>query len=112
MGICAALSAIGYGIAIGKMATSHQQASIFASISTVIMAAIGGIWIPVFAMPKPMQLLSAASPLNWGLEGFYDLLIRDGGWLEILPECLISVAFAVICVYIALLYHQKKRVDL
>ncbi|GHT09333.1 ABC transporter [Bacteroidia bacterium] len=112
MGICSALSAIGYGIAIGKIATSHQQASIFASISTVIMAAIGGIWIPVFAMPRPMQLLSAASPLNWGLEGFYDLLIRDGGFLDILPECIAAVAFAAACVYIAILYHQKKRVDL
>jgi ABC-2 type transport system permease protein len=55
MGICSALSAIGYGMAIGKIATTHQQASIFASVSTVIMAAIGGIWIPVFAMPKPMS---------------------------------------------------------
>jgi ABC-2 type transport system permease protein len=112
MGICSALSAIGYGIAIGQIATSHQQASIFASISTVIMAAIGGIWIPVFAMPKPMQLLSAASPLNWGLEGFYDLLIRDGGLQDILPECIAALVFAVVCVYIAIFYHQKKRVDL
>jgi ABC-2 type transport system permease protein len=112
MGICSALSAIGYGIAIGKIATSHQQASIFASISTVIMAAIGGIWIPVFAMPRPMQLLSAVSPLNWGLEGFYDVLIRDGGFQDIFPECMASVVFAAICVYIAILYHRKKRVDL
>jgi ABC-2 type transport system permease protein len=112
MGVCSALSAIGYGMAIGKLASSHQQASIFASISTVIMAAIGGIWIPVFAMPKPMQLLSAVSPLNWGLEGFYDLLIRDGSLWDILPECIVSVVFAGVCTFIVLLYHRRKRVDL
>jgi ABC-2 type transport system permease protein len=109
MGICSALSAIGYGMAIGKVATSHQQAAIFASVSTVIMAAIGGIWIPVFAMPEPMQLLSAVSPLNWGLEGFYDLFIRDGGLRAILPECMASLVFSAICVAIAILYRPSKE---
>jgi ABC-2 type transport system permease protein len=112
MGVCSALAAIGYGIAIGKIATSHQQASIFASVSTVIMAAIGGIWIPVFAMPVPMQILSAISPLNWGIEGFYDILIRDGSFRNILPECIVSLTFAALCTSVAILYHKKKRGDL
>jgi ABC-2 type transport system permease protein len=109
LGICAALSAIGYGIAIGKIATSYQQAAIFASISTVILAAIGGIWIPIFAMPPFMQWLSKISPLNWGLEGFYDLLIRHGGLTSILPESGIALAFAVGCTLLAILYHRKKQ---
>ncbi|MDR3269665.1 MAG: ABC transporter permease [Tannerella sp.] len=109
MAVCSALAAIGYGIAIGKIATSHQQASIFAAVSIVIMAAVGGIWIPVFVMPRPMQLLSAFSPLNWGLEGFYDLFIRDGNTLSILPECIASVVFAVGCVSVAIIYHQNRR---
>jgi ABC-2 type transport system permease protein len=100
MGACSAMAAIGYGIVIGKIATTHQQAAIFASVSVVILAAIGGIWIPVFVMPRPMQLLSAISPLNWGLEGFYDLFFRDGNFWSILPECTLSLVFFTICMFV------------
>jgi ABC-2 type transport system permease protein len=111
-GICFALAPIGYGIAIGKIATSHQQAAIFASVSVVIMAAVGGIWIPVFVMPRTMQILSAVSPLNWGLEGFYDILIRDADAVSILWKCLFSIAFSMLCIALAIIYNKKKRIDL
>jgi ABC-2 type transport system permease protein len=111
-GMCFALAPVGYGIAIGKMATSHQQAAIFASVSVVIMAAIGGIWIPVFVMPHTMQVLSAVSPLNWGLEGFYDILIRDAGASTIFLRCLSSIVFFILCIAAAIIYNKKKRIDL
>lgn len=110
--VSAALAAIGYGILIGKVATTHQQASIFASISVVIMAAIGGVWIPVFVMPKSMQIFSHISPLNWGLEGFYDVFVRNGNWISVLPECAVSLAFFVLCLGTAVLYNKRKRIDL
>ncbi|MDR2621457.1 MAG: ABC transporter permease [Dysgonamonadaceae bacterium] len=107
MGACSAMAAIGYGVAIGKIATTHQQAAIFASVSVVILAAIGGIWIPVFVMPQPMQLLSAVSPLNWGLEGFYDLFFRNGNLGSILPECVFSLAFFAICIFVVFIKNKQ-----
>ena len=107
-GVCSALAAIAYGIAIGKIASSHQQAAVFSSVSTVIMAAIGGIWIPVFVMPRPMQLLSALSPLNWGLEGFYDIFIRGGSLSAVLPECMSLLLFAILCAGIAIKYRRVR----
>lgn len=97
MGASAAAAATGYGIGIGRIASTHQQAAIFAAISTVIMAAVGGIWIPVFIMPPPMRYVSALSPLNWGLEGFYDLFLRGGSAIDILPECALSIGFGILC---------------
>ncbi|MDR2764482.1 MAG: ABC transporter permease [Tannerella sp.] len=110
MAVCSALAAIGYGLVIGKIATTHQQAAIFAAVSIVIMAALGGIWIPAFIMPRPMQLLSALSPLNWGLEGFYDLFIRGGSLSAILPECTALLLFAALCTGAAML-HDKLRIE-
>jgi ABC-2 type transport system permease protein len=107
-----ALAAIGYGVLIGKVAVTHQQAAIFASISVVIMAAIGGIWIPVFAMPHVMQLLSRISPLNWGLEGFYDIFVREENRLSIIPECAASLLFFGLCIGAAIWYNKRKRIDL
>ena len=87
MAVAAALAAIGYGIVVGTIAKTHQQAAIFASISVVILAAIGGIWVPVFIMPPFFREISVASPLNWGLNGFYDILVRNAGFMAGNPLC-------------------------
>ena len=111
MSVSASLAAIGYGIAIGKIATSNQQAAVFGSISVVILAAIGGVWIPTFVMPHIMQLVSKLSPLNWGLSGFYDIFVRDNSWTAVLPESITLLAFFILCTTIAILYDKRKRVD-
>jgi ABC-2 type transport system permease protein len=109
MCICSSLAAIGFGVFIGKITTDHQQAVVLSALSVVIFAAIGGIWVPVFAMPEIMKIISQISPLNWGLNGFYDILIRDGTFMDILPECLYSLGFAVVCIAVSLIYHRKKK---
>jgi ABC-2 type transport system permease protein len=111
MSFSASLAAIGYGIVIGKIAASNQQAAIFGSISVVILAAIGGVWIPTFVMPQAMQIVSRISPLNWGLSGFYDIFVRDGNWLSVLPESLALFLFFVICTAIAIIYDKKKHIN-
>ena len=109
MCVSSSFAAIGYGLFIGKITADYQQAVVLSSISVVIFAAIGGIWVPVFAMSQIMKTISQISPLNWGLNGFYDILIRNGAFIDILPECAYSLAFAVICMVAALLYHRNKK---
>jgi ABC-2 type transport system permease protein len=109
MGLASALAAVGYGIAIGTIAQSHQQASVFASISIMILAAIGGIWVPVFAMPPIMRHLSVLSPLNWGLNGFYDIFIRNAGFMTILPNCIWLLLFFGFCLALSVYFNRIKR---
>jgi ABC-2 type transport system permease protein len=109
MSFSASLAAIGYGIVIGKIAASNQQASIFGSISVVILAAIGGVWIPTFVMPQTMQIISKFSPLNWGISGFYDIFVRDGNWISVLPKSAALLLFFILCTSIAVFYDKRKR---
>jgi ABC-2 type transport system permease protein len=109
MCICSSLAAIGFGIFIGKITTDHQQAAVLAALSVVIFAAVGGIWVPVFTMPGVMKIISQISPLNWGLNGFYTILIRDGTFIDIVPECVYSLCFAIVCTGIALVYNKKRK---
>ena len=111
MSLSASLAAIGYGIVIGKIAVSSQQAAIFGSVSVVILAALGGIWLPTYLMPQVMQTVSKLSPLNWGLSGFYDIFVRDGNWISVLPESAALFLFFILCISIAIIYDKKKRVD-
>jgi ABC-2 type transport system permease protein len=109
MAITVAMAAIGYGIAIGTIARTHQQASIFASISVVILAAVGGIWVPIFMMPPLFRHVSHISPLNWGLNGFYDILIRGANIHDIIPDILYSLIFAAGCLLLSWYYHKLRR---
>jgi len=95
MSVSSSLAAIGYGLAIGSVARTNQQASIFGAVSVVILAAIGGVWIPTFLMPHFMQVISYISPLNWGINGFNDIFVRDDGFIDILPYFSASILFFI-----------------
>ena len=101
MAVSSSLAAIGYGLAIGSIARTNQQASIFGAVSVVILAAIGGVWIPTFIMPHFMQIISSISPLNWGLNGFNDIFVRDAGFCDTLPYISASVVFFMITLFIS-----------
>ncbi len=70
------LAACGLGILLGIACNTYEQASTLAATAVVAAAAIGGVMVPVYAMPQMMQRFSIISPLNWGLTAFQDLLMR------------------------------------
>lgn len=86
--------AVSYAICIGVFARTEEQATGFGAISIVILAAIGGLMVPSFAMPGSFRLVSNISPLHWGLEAYYGLFLEGGGfgtiWPNILPLALIT----------------------
>ncbi|MFT3793718.1 ABC transporter permease [Flavobacterium sp.] len=102
-------AAIGYGILVGTIAKTQEQSAPFGSTSVIILAAIGGVWVPVFAMPKMMQVIAQCSPMNWGLNAFYDVILRNVGLVDILPEISLLFLFFIVTTIIALFYDKKKR---
>lgn len=103
------LGAIGLGILLGTIFSSHEQAAPFGAVLVVLLAAIGGVWVPVFAMPDTMQLIAKISPMNWGLEAFYDCFLRKGSLIDILPEIGLLIGFFISTIVIAILYYEKKK---
>lgn len=101
--------AIGFGILLGTVASTQEQSAPFGATSVIILAAIGGVWVPVFVMPKIMQIIAKSSPMNWGLEAFYDVLLRNVTLLEIIPKISLLFLFFIITTSIALFYDKKKR---
>ncbi|QCX39613.1 ABC transporter permease [Aureibaculum algae] len=103
------LAAIGFGILLGTLSTTPEQSAPLGATMVVILAAIGGVWVPVFLMPNFMQIISNISPMNWGLNAFYDVLLRNGGILEILPDIGLLLLFFIITVGISVWYDKRKR---
>lgn len=103
------LAAIGFGLLLGTLASTPEQSAPFGATAVVILAALGGVWVPVFIMPEFMQLLSNISPMNWGLNAFYDVFLRGGGILDILPEIGLLFAFFVLTIGLAMFFDSKRN---
>jgi ABC-2 type transport system permease protein len=109
MVVASALAATGYGVLVGSLSSTREQAASFGSISVMILAAVGGIWVPVFAMPPVMRTLSAFSPLNWGLNGFYDIFLRNGNLSTIFPGAVKLLLFFAFSMTIAYYFNEYKN---
>jgi ABC-2 type transport system permease protein len=102
-------AAIGFGILIGTIAKTQEQSAPFGATATIVLAAIGGVWVPVFAMPKMMQIIAKCSPMNWGLNAFYDVLLRKATLIDIFPEISLLFVFFTLTTTVAIFYDKKKR---
>ena len=104
------LAATGYSVLIGTIANNQHQAAIFGSLSVVILAAIGGIWVPIYIMNSFMLTLSNISPLNWSISGFYDIFLRNQNVLSLYPEIIKLTLFFVVSLIISAIYEKRKIV--
>jgi len=106
--VSAGLAASGYGILLGTVARTYEQASMFGAVSVVICAALGGIMVPVYVMPKVMQSISILSPLSWGLRAFQEVFVRGGTVRSVLPDTLLMLLFFVTTTLIAWFYMSQR----
>lgn len=107
--LSSSLAACGFGILVGVIARSYDQASVLGALAVVIMAAVGGIMVPVYVMPQLMQDISVISPLNWGLNGFLDIFVRGGNFLSVVPYIAKLLLFFLSCMVFALFFFTRRR---
>lgn len=102
-------AATGFGVMVGTLASSEQQGAVLGSLSILLLSALGGIWVPTYIMPEVMRNISALSPLNWSLEGFYKLFFRGSGVNGILPEALKLLLFFMFTMGVSSMINKIKR---
>lgn len=95
--ILSAFAAISFAMLVGTYAKTQEQANGFGAITIIILAAIGGIWVPSFVMPSYLQTIGKISPLHWCLEGYYTLFLKGGDWYLLLPTLLFLIFFILAC---------------
>jgi len=99
--------AVSYGILIGVYAKSMEQAIGFGAVSVVILAAIGGIVVPSFAMPESLRLLMMSSPLHWCMEAYNTLFLESGYALNVL-SALVPILVVIVVLQMAAMAGLKK----
>lgn len=106
--IFSSFAAIGLGILIGTVMKTQEQSAPFGAIFTIIISAIGGIWVPVYLMPEIMQKVAVFSPMNWGISAFYDIILRNGSLMDISIE-LISLFLFFVATFLLSLWINKRN---
>ncbi len=95
--------AVSYSICIGVFAQTQEQANGFGAVSIVLLAAIGGLLVPSFAMPASFKYLMKMSPLHWCLEAYYGLFLEGGTFsdtvMNIIPLVVITVLIQLLTLY-------------
>ncbi len=103
------LCAVSFAICIGVFAQTQEQANGIGAVSIVLLAAIGGLLVPSFAMPESFQQIIKLSPLHWCLEAYYGLFLEGGTLKDIFVKILPLLGITVIIQLIALFGLKRKN---
>lgn len=92
--LATAAAATGLGLVVASWARTENQISGLSTLLALVLAAVGGMMVPVFVMPSWMQHLARLSPHFWALQGYQDIIVRGLGTQDVLPEVGVLLAFA------------------
>lgn len=104
-----AATATAYGVLIGSLFQTPNQALPFGAISIVILSAIGGIWVPVEILPYGLRMIAKVSPLYWSLDIINDLFLRNGNFLTIFKKFLLLLIFSSFFFLLAGWVESRRR---
>ncbi len=107
---CLSFCATTFGILIGSIFKTTNQALPVAAISVVILSAVGGVWVPVEVLPDSLRAVSLISPMRWGLQGINNLLLRECSWHDIVKPCVILLSGTMLTMFLSWMI-EKKRMD-
>ncbi len=107
--IAASLAAIGFGILVGSVASTHNQAALFGSVMVVLLGIISGTFLPIHIMPKLIQYVSYLSPIRWGIDNYLNLFIREGNIASILPNTILLILFFGFAMITSIVIFAKRN---
>jgi ABC-2 type transport system permease protein len=107
--IASSLAATGFGIIVGTFASTHSQAATFGSVMVVILAILGGIFVPTYMMPEVLRKISIVSPLRWGTDAFLGVFARNEGIARIWPDLLLLIGFFCISLILSVKILNSRK---
>jgi ABC-2 type transport system permease protein len=108
LSLAVSVAAVGWALFIASFARSSEQATILGGVGNILMGAIGGIMVPRFVMPAAMQTWTSISPMGWALEGFHEIMLRQGSIADVLPAICALVCFGLAALAAAAFLNRRS----
>lgn len=106
--IATAFAATAYGFFIGSAFKTANQAMPIGAVSVVILAALGGIWVPLEILPRMMTSIANLTPLYWSFNGINNLFVRGQGLVATLPSIGLLLLFGSLLTFLSLLITKRR----
>jgi ABC-2 type transport system permease protein len=91
----------GAGMLMGATFSNDQQAGGIGVVLSLGLAALGGAMLPLELFSPAMNRVAHFTPHAWAIDGFAELVRRDGTVLDILPELGVLTAYAAVLLALA-----------
>ncbi|MCX6125994.1 MAG: ABC transporter permease [Proteobacteria bacterium] len=72
--------AVSFALVVGRLSRTVEQASTMSAGIVVVCSALGGIMVPVFAMPHWLRELAHCSPIYWSHQSLLSAMIGSFRW--------------------------------
>jgi len=98
----------GFGILIAAVSKSQKQVESLSLIIVLVMSALGGSMIPLFIFPEFLKTVALFTLNYWAIDGFYDVLGRDVGFLNQLVNMGVLILFGLVSSLMAIAVFTKR----
>ncbi len=99
-----------FAIMLATLVKTQRSTGSIAVLASLVLAALGGCWWPLFILPKWMQALAKITPHGWATTGFNKLMLFGADFGAVVPEMLALVGFAALFAVIALWRFRTSAV--
>jgi ABC-type multidrug transport system permease subunit len=104
------LCATALGLLIASLSGTEKQIGGIGSTSLLIMGLAGGAMFPRMLMPPALQSIGLVTPHAWALDGYFELLVRDGAALgDVAPQIGALLGFAVLFATVGAMRFRFER---
>ena len=88
-------------VLLGSFARSEGQVSAIATISSLLLAALGGCWWPIEITPEWMQSLANFLPTGWIMDALHKLMYFGSGLQEVAIHVMALIILSTTALYFA-----------
>ncbi|MEX2553744.1 MAG: ABC transporter permease [Actinomycetota bacterium] len=96
-----ALVGAGAATLMGATFRNDQQAGGIGVVAGLVLAALGGAMMPLELFSPTMQQVAHLTPHAWALDGFAELVRREGTIVDVLPELGVLAGYAIVLLALA-----------
>lgn len=84
-----------FSVMLATLVKTQRSAGSVGTLTSLVLAPLGGCWWPLFILPAWMQGLAKITPHGWANTGFNKLMLFGAEFGDVIPEMLVLVAFTV-----------------
>ncbi|MDP4281732.1 MAG: ABC transporter permease [Bacteroidota bacterium] len=107
--IASSLAAIGFGLIVGSLATTHGQAALFGSILIITLGVLSGTFFPIYLFPKGLQVISHLSPICWGIDSYLNAFLTDVNFSTLFINIVLLLLFFIFAMIFSIFIFVKKN---